>query len=307
MPKFLRKFCCCLRPQSCKKVESEHDAHGTTVDGRDLIGGRKSPSARDPSSIITQAPKNGEPVNVASLRASIRAAANKNGVPPPGSNNATSGNNLTYNSTGGLVPYNKQKPQIQDPNGNCLLPPPHPVDHRKKCLVVDLDETLVHSSFKPMKNADFVIPVEIDNVVHQVHVLKRPFADEFLKRVGDLFECVLFTASLDMYAHPVADLLDRHGVFRARLFREACVFHDGNYVKDLSRLGRDLNKVVIIDNSPISYAFHTENAIAIKTWYDDPTDTELLDLIPLLEELAYSDDIYPVLRKVFMGSANLYG
>lgn len=56
----------------------------------------------------------------------------------------------------------------------------------------------MHSSFKPVQNADFVIPVEIDNVVHQVHVLKRPYTDEFLQRCGELFECVLFTASLDM-------------------------------------------------------------------------------------------------------------
>ncbi|KAI6198304.1 Protein-serine/threonine phosphatase [Aphelenchoides fujianensis] len=304
MPKFFRKLCCCLRPpQSCKKVDSEHDANGN--EGRGAAQ-RRPPAARDPSSIITQAPKNGQHVNLGSLRASIRAAAGKNAPAaqstPIGDPNA---GNSPYNN-GALIPYDKQKPKIQDPHANCLLPPPHPADHRKKCLIVDLDETLVHSSFKPMKNADFVIPVEIDNVVHQVHVLKRPYADEFLERIGELFECVLFTASLDVYAHPVADLLDRRGVFRSRLFREACVFHEGNYVKDLGRLGRDLSKVVIIDNSPISYAFHCENAIPIKTWYDDPHDSELFDLLPLLEELAHTDDIFPVLRRTFMGN-NLYG
>lgn len=69
----------------------------------------------------------------------------------------------------------------------------------------------------------------------------------------------LFLAS--QYADPVADLLDQWGVFRARLFRESCVFHRGNYVKDLSRLGRELNKVIIVDNSPASYIFHPENAV----------------------------------------------
>lgn len=60
----------------------------------------------------------------------------------------------------------------------------------------------------------------------------------------------------------MADLLDRWGVFRARLFRESCVFHRGNYVKDLSRLGRELSKVIIVDNSPASYIFHPENAVS---------------------------------------------
>ena len=60
----------------------------------------------------------------------------------------------------------------------------------------------------------------------------------------------------------MADLLDQWGVFRARLFRESCVFHRGNYVKDLSRLGRELSKVIIVDNSPASYIFHPENAVS---------------------------------------------
>lgn len=64
------------------------------------------------------------------------------------------------------------------------------------------------------------------------------------------------------YADPVADLLDQWGVFRARLFRESCVFHRGNYVKDLSRLGRELSNVIILDNSPASYIFHPENAVS---------------------------------------------
>lgn len=68
---------------------------------------------------------------------------------------------------------------------------------------------------------------------------------------------------LGQYADPVADLLDQWGVFRARLFRESCVFHRGNYVKDLSRLGRELSNVIIVDNSPASYIFHPENAVSV--------------------------------------------
>lgn len=53
----------------------------------------------------------------------------------------------------------------------------------------------------------------------------------------------------------------RWNVFRVRLFRESCVYHGGNYVKDLNKLGRDLQKIVIVDNSPASYIFHPENAV----------------------------------------------
>ncbi|XP_063216096.1 carboxy-terminal domain RNA polymerase II polypeptide A small phosphatase 1 isoform X2 [Bacillus rossius redtenbacheri] len=155
-------------------------------------------------------------------------------------------------------------PQLSPGSPRFLLPPVRHQDMHKKCMVIDLDETLVHSSFKPINNADFVVPVEIDGTVHQVYVLKRPYVDEFLQRMGELYECVLFTASLAKYADPVADLLDRWNVFRARLFRESCVFHRGNYVKDLNKLGRDLQRVVIVDNSPASYIFHPDNATQLR-------------------------------------------
>lgn len=184
-----------------------------------------------------------------------------------------------------------------------LLKPQIEAERGRHCLVLDLDETLVHSSFKPIANADFIIPVEIEDQIHQVYVLKRPFVDEFIRRVGEWFEVVVFTAALDKYADPVVDLLDKHCVVRHRLFREACTVHKGNYVKDLSRLGRPLEKTIIIDNSPPSYLFHPENAIPILSWFDDEHDTELLDLIPFLEDITKVDDVRTVLGGISQGAS----
>lgn len=209
-------------------------------------------------------------------------------------NGSDSNNNNLYNYSNQSNDNINLNNHVEKP----LLASIHPgKDSGKKCLIIDLDETLVHSSFKQVNNADFIVPVEIDGIVHQVYVLKRPHVDEFLKEMGKLFECVLFTASLAKYADPVADLLDKSNVFGARLFREACVYYRGNYVKDLSRLGRDLNKVIIIDNSPASYIFHPDNAVACTSWFDDMHDTELLDLIPHFEKLAASDSVYSVLKQ----------
>ncbi|XP_073866247.1 carboxy-terminal domain RNA polymerase II polypeptide A small phosphatase 1 isoform X2 [Macaca fascicularis] len=210
---------------------------------------------------------------------------------------------------GEALPAHSGAPLLVEENGaipktpvQYLLPAAKAQDSDKICVVIDLDETLVHSSFKPVNNADFIIPVEIDGVVHQVYVLKRPHVDEFLQRMGELFECVLFTASLAKYADPVADLLDKWGAFRARLFRESCVFHRGNYVKDLSRLGRDLRRVLILDNSPASYVFHPDNAVPVASWFDNMSDTELHDLLPFFEQLSRVDDVYSVLRQPRPGS-----
>ncbi|KAH9942434.1 NIF-domain-containing protein [Epithele typhae] len=176
-----------------------------------------------------------------------------------------------------------------------LLPPLFPKHAGRKCLVLDLDETLVHSSFKSIQQADYVVPVEIEYHWHNVYVIKRPGVDNFLKKMGEIYEIVVFTASLSKYADPVLDKLDVHRVVSHRLFRESCYNHRGNYVKDLSQLGRPISDTIIIDNSPASYIFHPNNAVPVSSWFNDPHDTELTDLCPFLTDLAQVDDVRGVL------------
>ncbi|TFK44637.1 HAD-like domain-containing protein [Crucibulum laeve] len=176
-----------------------------------------------------------------------------------------------------------------------LLPPISPQHAGRKCLVLDLDETLVHSSFKSIQQADYVVPVEIEYHWHNVYVIKRPGVDNFLKKMGEIYEVVVFTASLSKYADPVLDKLDIHQVVSHRLFRESCYNHKGNYVKDLSQLGRPIADTIILDNSPASYIFHPNNAVPVSSWFNDPHDTELTDLVPFLTDLSTVDDVRGVL------------
>lgn len=174
--------------------------------------------------------------------------------------------------------------------------------------LIDLRVQILHQ-------ADFTIPVEIEGNYHNVYVIKRPGVDEFMKRVGELYEVVVFTASVSkvcidnftvdvyrsrwppadwtdnllQYGDPLLDQLDIHKVVHHRLFRESCYNHQGNYVKDLSQIGRDLKDTIIIDNSPTSYIFHPQHAVPISSWFSDAHDNELLDLIPVLEDLASSN------------------
>lgn len=122
-------------------------------------------------------------------------------------------------------------PEIEPEKQHWLLPPLQPSLKGRKCLILDLDETLVHSSFKILNQADFTIPVEIEGQYHNVYVIKRPGVDEFMRRVGELYEVVVFTASVSKYGDPLLDQLDIHKVIHHRLFRESCYNHQGNYVK----------------------------------------------------------------------------
>ena len=78
----------------------------------------------------------------------------------------------------------------------------------RKTLVLDLDETLVHSSFTPVDNPDLVLPVHIEDQVCEVYVKKRPGVDEFLQRLSEIYELDIYTASLSKYANPLLDWLD---------------------------------------------------------------------------------------------------
>lgn len=122
------------------------------------------------------------------------------------------------------------------------------------CLLlyhVYLAETLVHSSLEPCEDADFTFPVNFNFKEHTIYVRCRPYLKDFLERVASLFETIIFTASQSIYAEQLLNVLDpKRKLFRHRVYRESCVFVEGNYLKDLSVLGRDLAHVIIIDNSP---------------------------------------------------------
>ena len=92
------------------------------------------------------------------------------------------------------------------------------------------------------------------------------------------------------------DILDPEKLIKIRLFRENCVFFEGHYVKDLSLLDRDINQTIIVDNSPMSYIFHPENAIDCTSFFDDPQDVELWQIADFLVSIKSCPDVRKVCR-----------
>ena len=134
-----------------------------------------------------------------------------------------------------------------------LLPPKAPYAP-EYTLVLDLDETLIHFSDK--ENC-FLI---------------RPGLFRFLSQMSRLFEVVVFTAALQDYADQILDQIDINFTIEYRLYRDSTREEDGVYIKDLSRLGRDLSKTLIVDNTPENFAYQQQNGICIYSWYGDMAD-----------------------------------
>lgn len=141
----------------------------------------------------------------------------------------------------------------------------------QKTLILDLDETLIHSMAKGGRmSTGHMVEVKLNTFVaasgvpiagpqHPIlyYVHKRPHCDDFLRRVCKWYNLVIFTASVQEYADPVIDWLEQERkFFSGRLYRQHCTFRHGAFIKDLSSVEPDLSRVMILDNSPLSYMFH---------------------------------------------------
>jgi RNA polymerase II subunit A small phosphatase-like protein len=175
------------------------------------------------------------------------------------------------------------------------LPPPLPEDADKICLVLDLDETLIHSSFVPGGHADFLFAFYLADMTIDVHCYIRPGAKTFVRELSNLYELVVFTASIQPYADQVCEFIDPDHLIKHKLYRDSCTEFGGNYVKDLGRLNRKLEKIIIVDNSPGAYLFHPYNAIPISSWFDEKSDRELHVLLEFLKKCYRIRNIYDLL------------
>lgn len=165
---------------------------------------------------------------------------------------------------------------------------PHdiPIPHT---LVLDLENTLVSSTWDRKYGWRYS---------------KRPGVDKFLLDMAQYYEIVLYSASMDAVAEPVVNSLDKQGCIMHRLYRDATYYHNGVHVKDLSRLNRNINRMIVIDDDISEVQFNPENVVRVKPYTDpnDRSDNTLARITPFLIELARDNhsDI-PVLLSQYEG------
>ncbi|KAF9262545.1 HAD-like protein [Marasmius fiardii PR-910] len=173
---------------------------------------------------------------------------------------------------------------FSEPAWDELLPPPYPPPHGKPyTLLLSIDDLLVTSTWDRQ---------------YGWRTAKRPGVDYFLAYLSQFYEVVIFTSQYFYTAQPVLDQLDRYNFYIThRLYREATRSRNGQIVKDLSYLNRDLSKVILLDTDASHASTHPENAVIIPKWKGDPKDHGLIDMIPFLESIAIykPQDVRPIL------------
>ena len=170
---------------------------------------------------------------------------------------------------------------------NKVKPPFLPPLNTKKytyTLVMDLDETLVHY-------------IEEEN---RAYVQVRPYADYFLSEMGKYFEIVIFTAAAEDYADIVLNELDKNNAINYKLYRKHTEQINGVFIKDLSKLGRDIEKVIIVDNNKDNFSLQPENGLHICSFLGDQNDDELYSLSEDLMKIVDSKkkDIRPIIKEI---------
>ncbi|KAH0552991.1 hypothetical protein GP486_006812 [Trichoglossum hirsutum] len=186
--------------------------------------------------------------------------------------------------------YNRAKARLHEsldyynePAFPKLLPDPDPAWERPYTLVLSLEDLLLHSEWTRE---------------HGWRIAKRPGVDYFLRYLSQYYELVIFTSTPSMIAEPVIRKLDPYRIVMWPLFREATRYKDGEYIKDLSYLNRDLSKVILLDTDPAHAKYQPENAIILPKFAGSPNDKELVSMISFLEYVATmgTTDIRTVLK-----------
>ena len=181
--------------------------------------------------------------------------------------------NIEYNTNTSKISNNLLKYVPINPN---IKPPYIKTKLTKKfSLVLDLDETLI--SLDRYKSND-----------SGKGILKfRPGLLKFLKKIKKFYEVVVFTSGTKEYADQIIDVIEsEEKFFDFRLCRDHTLYYNNEFIKDLSRIGRPLDKIIIVDNLPQNFRLQKENGIEIKPFFgDDNNDNALEHLGNILKKI----------------------
>ena len=167
-------------------------------------------------------------------------------------------------------------------------------------LILDIDETLLYASEKRLEQ-------EPDYRVGPYFVYVRPYLQEFLQCCHETFRLAVWSSSSADYLSAILTaILPNELKLEFVWSRERCVQKfDGElqeiyYVKDLrkvQRIGFDLERILIVDDTPKKVERNFGNAIYVRPYFGDPADSELLGLAKYLKSLATLTNVRSVEKR----------
>lgn len=168
----------------------------------------------------------------------------------------------------------------------------------KALLILDLDETLIHSDLDLKWSVhDQYLDTEDGSVIP---LNLRPYLFEFLDFCAQYFEMVIFTASCSDYANPIIDFIEKdQKYFKYRFYREHCLTYGNLFLKDLSIFNKPLNKTVIVDNNIFSFAHYLRNGVLISSYTNESDDLDLCSLMEYFKTLIAVDDMQVDIESTF--------
>ena len=158
-------------------------------------------------------------------------------------------------------------------------------EKKKKLVIFDLDETLVHCQVKNIEECQYQIDINLPSKKKaKIGINIRPNLNRALNKIKDKYIIVVFTASHKSYADAVLNFIDPNDLyFKYRLYRNNCTTIKLNgkeiYIKDLSLFKNiNLKNIIVVDNSVMSFYFNLNNGIPILPYYNSFKDNELICL-----------------------------
>ena len=156
-------------------------------------------------------------------------------------------------------------------NHNMSIPFITKPSNKKYTLVLDLDETLVCMKF-PNNNNNGIL-----------HFRNGLF--EFLDAIFPFYELISFTSATQIYSDSIIKQIEsKKKYFSYNLYKEHTIIYGKEYIKDITKIGRDLNKMIIVDNLGSNFRLNKENGILIYPFYDEnnKNDSALIELKKIL-------------------------
>ena len=170
--------------------------------------------------------------------------------------------NSKYQNKNKIIDKIKTKTNFYESDIETKIPFIKEKSNKKYCLIFNLNETIIHNMNLPFGEYFFV----------------RPGLFDLIDKIHDIYEIIIFASEEKKVVYDIINKIDNKNFIDYILYKKHCIYEDGNIIKKLELIGRDMKKIIYVDNSEISAKYNKKNLYKISSWYNNIFDEELIKL-----------------------------